>query len=565
MYEIMKRDGAARIGRLKIGETVTATPSLLLIEHQRFQVGLPGGITLLSLGAVDGKTYLSGNSMDEVQEVHRREKIYGGPREIAAKLVASREHAGYPKALYLPGSCVIRDYAQMVYSGIDLFDASQLIIQAREGQYLTTEGEVPGSEWGKEMCFCPGCAEGSDGFKAILLHNILCALGELSTIRHYISRGQLRHLVEMRIRSNPGSVALQRILDRDHYDFFRKRISFTGGGIVGVSGNILHEPTVQYYHEKMKEYRKPGGEILILLPCSARKPYSTSKSHRLFHTVTTEYQGIVHEVIITSPLGLVPRELENFYPASDYDISVTGEWSLEEKEMIRNMLSSFLENNSYSAVINHTPYAFVSDFLDGLNIGEGKESVTGAVKDTIKDGRATSSESLHNLREELETVSATTGVMSPELWKKGSFENMWKYQFGPASDSILHGTKVRGRFPFFKLFSEDGQLAMMVPGSRRISLTLNGAGLLGELKMNRVFIEDFHPTGDIFAVGITGADNGIRMGDEVAVFFQVKKDTEMELRGAGVAVMNSEEMMESKRGVGVRLRHKVKKHQNCGE
>ena len=38
----------------------------------------------------------------------------------------------------------------------------------------------------------------------------------------------------------------------------------------------------------------------------------------------------VHQVIVTAPLGLVPRELEEIWPAANYDIPVTGEWDADE-------------------------------------------------------------------------------------------------------------------------------------------------------------------------------------------------------------------------------------------
>lgn len=55
---------------------------------------------------------------------------------------------------------------------------------------------------------------------------------------------------------------------------------------------------------------------------------------------------VVHEVIVTSPLGIVPMELEMIYPAAHYDISVTGEWSLDEREMVKSNLIYMSEKMS---------------------------------------------------------------------------------------------------------------------------------------------------------------------------------------------------------------------------
>ena len=52
-------------------------------------------------------------------------------------------------------------------------------------------------------------------------------------------------------------------------------------------------------------------DTVVLLPCSARKPYSLSRSHALFAGAVRDR---AHELIVTSPLGIVPRELEPLLP-----------------------------------------------------------------------------------------------------------------------------------------------------------------------------------------------------------------------------------------------------------
>jgi hypothetical protein len=42
------------------------------------------------------------------------------------------------------------------------------------------------------------------------------------------------------------------------------------------------------------------------------------------------------ELIITSPLGVVPGSLSCSYPSAQYDIPVTGHWDLEEQAMVRS-------------------------------------------------------------------------------------------------------------------------------------------------------------------------------------------------------------------------------------
>lgn len=579
MFEVVERDNAARIGKLAIEAKTVITPSLFYIQHPRFDLGDPDFFdheltTSFCITLNENTPHIQDIPFDDIPNISRApldpvtnvqtrnddtdvkpDLSGGGPKSIGRFLVASREETGYSKALYYPASGVIRDYALLVYAGVDLFDSSQLIMHARKGNFLTEYGPVEKERWSRDRCRCPACYTGEGtGFTNRLAHNYYAALQELSVIREFISRGRLRHLVEMRVRSKPELVSILRVLDRDHYPFFRKHAQFNGGGISGVSSETLNSPAVTYYRERIRDYRKPSSSILILLPCSARKPYSLSQSHKKFIRITSEYRAYAHEMIITSPLGLVPRELESYYPPADYDISVTGAWSHEEQNMVREILHSYLQENDYEAIINHTPYDFISEYLTDWN-----------AMDTVVDHRPSSGESLHSLDETLKSLVSDptkTGSegntdrrpFSISDWKRDMFRNMWRFQFGPESDGVLDDTRVRGRFPFLKLFAESGdQLAMMVPSSRRISLTLAGGKLLASLGVQRVHIADFHPAGDIFAIGVEDADPGIHVEGEVVVVHGG------EVRAVGVAKMDSKEMVESSRGVGVKVRHRKRK------
>ena len=92
-----------------------------------------------------------------------------------------------------------------------------------------------------------------------------------------------------------------------------------------------------------------------MLPCSAKKPYSTSRSYTRFRRAiaSSGYSRIVHEVIVTSPLGIVPRELEMFYPAKDYDIPVTGHWDRDEVSFVQDLVGWLTSTQRYETVVSH--------------------------------------------------------------------------------------------------------------------------------------------------------------------------------------------------------------------
>ena len=85
-----------------------------------------------------------------------------------------------------------------------------------------------------------------------------------------------------------------------------------------------------YQERLLTRYRPPPSKrVLLVVPCSKTKPYRNSRSHRRFCSAIDDLRGVagIHIVSVTSPLGAVPRELEDVPPARDYDIPVTGDWT----------------------------------------------------------------------------------------------------------------------------------------------------------------------------------------------------------------------------------------------
>ena len=131
----------------------------------------------------------------------------------------------------------------------------------------------------------------------------------------------------------------------------------------------------------------PVRNVMILLPCSARKPYRLSKSHGQFLRAIGSTG--CHEVMMTSPLGLVPRDLEDVWPAANYDVPVTGDWSSDELGRVRRMLTALVQRVGYREIINHTDMDLSFLSVDVVNTRQGQGStnfdalarLTAAVKD----------------------------------------------------------------------------------------------------------------------------------------------------------------------------------------
>jgi archaeosine synthase alpha-subunit len=291
---------------------------------------------------------------------------------------------------------------------------------------------------------------------------------------------------------------------------------------------------------KSRFSKPPSARLLLLLPCSARKPYSASRSHRRFREaiLASGNPNAIHEVIVTSPLGLVPRELERFYPARAYDIPVTGDWNRDEATMVTEDLKAFVAANGYDSVI--------------LHLGAEEPIVQAALPGAVATGggRPTSDDSLATLTKALRDATANLARVSSGQRFAETMTSIARFQFGEAGLALVRNATYRGRFPDVHVISEGRQVAMHTARGL-LSLTLEGGNVLSQSGAYCVEIEDFVPKGNVFAVGVTDASDDIRVVDDVVVRH------EGQVRAVGTACMNPREMRDSERGQAVRVRHVI--------
>src|SRR5438132_14296325 len=305
------------------------------------------------LSIVVGESDLAGASRADAVFLANGPEFERSPREFVAAMRRLRETLGPAKVTAVTGLASPSNVSILVYAGIDVVDSSRMMLDSPRGLFHTSDGAVPVSEADRAACGCPACTTGGD----LQAHNDHALHREVLLVRNHLAHGRLRELVERRLANAPWNTAVVRHLDLREYDWVEPYTVVAGGAMLAYSHESLHRPEIVRFRRRIRDrYRKPpSARVLLLLPCSARKPYSTSRSHRRFRDaiLASANPSAVHEVIVTSPLGLIPRELERFYPAGAYDIPVTGDWSRDEAAMITEDLRAFLAANRYETVVAH--------------------------------------------------------------------------------------------------------------------------------------------------------------------------------------------------------------------
>lgn len=484
-----------------------------------------------SVARLREKVFVIGNALEMLRN----------PFHFVKRVLAIRTRMSPHGLVYAPGIATPSNLSILAYSGIDVVDSLRVVMESKYGRFHTEHGSLPFEETRRKMCHCPACEEGITQGK-LVDHNSHVLLRELQVCRNAIERRRLRELAERRMLSSPWCVSVMKYLDRRFYDAVEPSVPVTGEDFLALSDASLHRPDVLRFRKRiLKRYSKPpSAKVLLLLPCSARKPYSRSKSHRLFKRTIASVRNasVIHEVIVTSPLGLVPRELELFYPAQNYDIPVTGDWSGEERETLRKEVCAYLERNDYVHVIAHlgVERGFLEDILEDAVF-------------TCEDS-PTSPSSLQTLRKEISQAVGGQPRMSRRERLVEDLRNLAVFQFGEPGGNLVEHSEIRGRYPNVRVVRDD-HLATLVPSRGMLSLTLAGGNILARTNAYRVEIEDFTIKGNVFAVGVTNADLDIREGDDVIVAH------EEDVRAVGVARMPAKEMIESRKGEAVRVRHRA--------
>ena len=534
VFDVRKRDGLARIGVLKNGETILSTPAVCNMQElfpsltERGFTNLP-----LSAGASDAERFFAAGSEPSAVHPQAEAAADAGVYLFANwnnTLTDSRRYVEYLEKLYAkirpdaaryaPASALPSNVASLIYCGFDLFDYTAVDLCTIQGKFCTTEGEFEADYMEKGICGCEGCRTGDLG-----LHNRLALEREIANARLWIEHGQIREYMEMRCRMQPEQVEILRRLDRtDAFDGLYPAVR--SSRFRANAGESMFRREIALFEERLvSRYVPPRSDICVLIPCAARKPYSLSRSHQMFMRVI---DSRAHEVIVTSPLGVVPRELELVYPAGHYDVPVTGYWDLEEQELLTGFLTAYLEKHRYDRVLCHLEGGAKAVALAAAE----RAGVT--LEITCNDDRPLSQESLRALNAALEGCRKV---------KNDFIHGTMLFQFGEDVDT--KGLVVKGRYPQVKALLKKTQLFTTDPATGLIRPTHEG---WARIRGYRVKINDgFIPQGDVLAPGVADCDPRIREGDEVLV----EGDGYL---ATGKAAMGAQEMLSSKRGVAVKVR-----------
>lgn len=421
----------------------------------------------------------------------------------------------------------------LAYLGVDLFDSLFIrMISSIPTQYSEIIPEYPIK---------------SESFLQIL-----------QVTRKRLEISKLRDLVRFYSNSFPPLKSLLRIIDG--------RIQLeVGTPIYGprtlycTDETDFTRPEVARFRERIRTRYSPplGLSGIIFLPCSAKKPYSKSKSHLIFEkTIRRSLKKIRNQferIILTSPLGVVPRNLEYTFPAAHYDIPTTGDWSaIEKKHLTEDIVDLLQKINSSTPLVGY---------------------VKGTEREILAKACQKEHHKIHLIPEEVQSLFSNMGLKyfatileeafsdveaAPSVVSNINFLRMIAdFQFGKdiGLQLIPENVKIHGRREFgLRVFLENKYLLSFRPESGFLSLSLMAGNRILGFTNNVVTFDGVKIEGStIFSKAISEADPEIRPNDEVLII-----NKEGNLIATGISYLSGDLLVNMDSGKGIRIRKKVK-------
>lgn len=468
--------------------------------------------------AIEGAPYfLEG---DTIALFYNAIELMQRPESFLEKLFRIRKKVGFKKLIYAQSVADPYLIPILIYAGVQIFDDSYIRMESANRTKYTMFGKI-------EVDYNP------------IDENLEFIRDEISLLKQSILNGTLREIVE-KFSISSKAVELLRLLDNNYYneieEVFPSRTQYIKANTI----EALKRPDLLRYQENLIErYSRPENtEIALILPCSARKPYSSSKSHKAILSQIEQYRKYLHELIVTSPVGLVPRELEEGYPSRFYDIPVIGLWYEEEKTMMNDLLTKYLHNNHYSKII-----AYITEDLEFIGKALPREAV-------IISGDLRDKTNLRRLKAAIEDSlkESATEKKSRTERKLQDYKAIAGFQFGNWIVGKLEGTKIHTSYNQDMLVRDGAILLVYNKNLGKFTINKNSAEFFLERRDHIIEIDDFKPTANVYAVGIVNATPDIRPEDEVVLVHGG------EIRGVGIAKMPFQAMIDLDKGIAVKVR-----------
>jgi archaeosine synthase len=496
-------------------------------------------------------------------------------REVLQAISIIKGEVDDNKVIMASGEILSKYYPTLIYLGIDLIDSSYMLYLASEDFYDSLEFLLPIYKVKYFPCSCIACSGFLQNFKNekysakkmnfLALHNLISSANYMKKVKQYLRYEDFRGFVEKSTFDETLLISVLKVLDKNYFSQIQyfNPITLKNRAIKCFGSLSYHRPDVEIFRKRvLEEFKKEEWTSLILLfPCSATKPYSQSRSHRKFQNITRSFSEFpsFQEIILTSPLGAIPRQLENIYPVNAYDISVTGDWNEEEIHIAASMLIKLIEKYPEDIpVVCHLE----GGYKRIAEVAEAK--VNHRFHYTTIYGGMTTKQSLTSLGEEIKQnlkEEPREGIIS----KYNTYFGTWNrkltkildYQFGAGTGRQLLSNKLKlkrdrhnTRIDIIEKETQQ-KLGEFKFSIGQVKLTIEGAERLTKETISNciIFDGDTIRGNTLFRPGIVEWSQDLVPHDQVIIY----NSTKTKVIGTGRMIVGANSIKNSKSGRVVKL------------
>lgn len=466
-------------------------------------------------------------------------------------IIKLKEELDNNLVLMASGNILTKYFPLIVYLGFDLINTSYLTYLSAESFYDTVENILPAYKVRYLPCNCLACQNrlknlldekySADKIDLLCYHNFITARNYMNKTIQYLHTEDFRAFIEKASLNELNFKSLLKICDKKYFKEVKchSKLIQKNRKINCLGALSYYRPDFEYFRENLLETFTPESwtKLIILLPCSAKKPYSQSRTHQKFYKVIRKFSEFpsFQEIILTSPLGAIPRQLENIYPVNSYEISVTGDWNTEEIEIAATMLSDMLEKfNKNIPIICHLEGGYHEISKEAEKTIENK-----FIYSKLSD-HATSENSLRELEQNINAYieSYEPGKNNPQKekltksWHR-KFVKIMDYQFGAGFGKRLVNENLRykrdHRNTRFYLIDKktNERLGTFKFSTGKIRLTIKGAERIAHMPdfSNYVVFDGTELRGNtLFMPGIKDYSSTLIPDQNVCIFDKHKEN-----------------------------------------
>jgi len=279
--------------------------------------------------------------------------------ELLQLIIAARKHLPRSKPLHLFGAGHPMIIPFAVALGVDMFDSASYILYARDNRYMTLTHTYRLEDLDYLPCSCPICTKytpqemlempAPERVKLLAKHNLHVLKQALNEVKVAIREGRLWELLIEKSHAHPSlHNALRVILDNDNIEYLTQYTPHIKGdethGIF-IFGHVDHKhpKVIEHLRRLSNNYKPRKCTKLVLVPVDPdTKPFTVSNTYKL---ARRKYRG-AHIVGYVPALSLIPEELAETYPLSQFEISGEVDEKLVDETIkaIKDYISRFLGN-----------------------------------------------------------------------------------------------------------------------------------------------------------------------------------------------------------------------------